>query len=73
MVLGHQLGGLAHARAGRQVDDLVFDQLSDGSLAHGGGPIYHSLLRRAPPLRARLWTAPTAHEASAFVQLFLAG
>ncbi len=39
MVLGHQLGGLAHARAGRQVDDLVFDQLDDGSLAHGGGPI----------------------------------
>ncbi len=39
MVLGHQLGGLAHAGAGRQVDDLTFDQLDDGSLVHGGGPI----------------------------------
>ena len=30
---------LAHARAGRQVDGLAFDQLDDGSLSHGGGPI----------------------------------
>ncbi len=36
---GHQLRGLADACAGRQVDDLTFDQLDDGSLAHGGGPI----------------------------------
>jgi len=38
--------------------------------------IYHSLLRRAPSLRAvgaRLWTVPAAHEASAFIQLFEVG
>ena len=39
MFLGHQLGGLAHACARRQVDGLAFDQLDDGSLSHDGGPI----------------------------------
>ncbi len=52
---------------------LAASNLSPGRSPRWMSKIYHSLLRRAPPLRARLWTVPAAHEASAFVQLFEAG